>query len=200
MIFVIVLGASRARGLSTFIDDIAPLNCPKGNSTFVVDKNCKENIEEFLSPQNMFSPENNTFIKPTNTNQTYHIPVQSKTNLKKKSNENVNLKTNDTPPCVQDPESEVHSTSRMTRTMKRKLQDENPINEVHEKKANVKHVPLEIQVSTPIKPVDNLIQTHQLREKKAEQIKETHLRSKADQKYLYFVKLLLICFLLLKYL
>lgn len=190
MIFVIVLGSSRARGLSTFIDDLAPLNCPKANSTFVVNKNGQGNVEAFLSPQNMFSPENITFIKPTNTNQTFDIPVQSKTNLKKKSSENVNLKTKDSPQCVQTPESEEHDiSSRMTRTMKRKL-DGNSINEVYEKNVNVVHVPLEKQVSTPIRPLDNILLTHQIREKKAEQIKDTHLRLKADQKYLYFVKLL----------
>lgn len=42
---------------------------PKVNSTFVVDKKLKENIEECLSPE-MFSPENGI---STNQNKTYNL-------------------------------------------------------------------------------------------------------------------------------
>lgn len=69
--------------------DIAPLDCPKANSTFVVGKN----IDEFSIPD-MFSPENKnlTFIVPPNSDKTKHpeenIDLISKTcstSLKNKS-------------------------------------------------------------------------------------------------------------------
>lgn len=69
------LGASRARALSTFLD-IPPIECPKANSTFVVDKKFMENIEECLSPQ-MFSPEIETGKKQANPNETYNMPIKT---------------------------------------------------------------------------------------------------------------------------
>lgn len=70
----------------------------------------------------------------------------------------------------------------MTRTMKRKLQEENNIDA---KKTNVLYVPLEKQISTPGKSLEDLqSQTpHQIRENEAEKRKELHLKSKADQRY-----------------
>lgn len=75
MCFILFLGASRARALSTFMD-ISPIDCPKANSTFVVDKKCLEDLEECLSPQ-MFSPEIKTSKKPANPNETYNMPMKS---------------------------------------------------------------------------------------------------------------------------
>jgi hypothetical protein len=70
--------------------------------------------------------------------------------------------------------------THLTRTMKRKLQEENPNGA---KKSNVKHVPLEQIVSTPLKTLDCLSQTpHQIRENEAEKRKEIFLKSKADQR------------------
>ncbi|XP_025207670.1 inner centromere protein-like [Melanaphis sacchari] len=73
------------------------------------------------------------------------------------------------------------SSTHMTRTMKRKLQEENNIDA---KKTNVVYVPLEKQTATPVKPLeDNLSQTpHQIRENEAEKRKELYLKSKADQR------------------
>lgn len=118
MIIVIVLGASRARALSSFMDDLIPLNCPKANSTFVVDKKGMGSIEEILSPQNMFSPENKTYIKSQVDNQTYNMPIQSKTILNKNSDENVNLKTEDSPHDVKNSNTVVHK--RTTRSSSKK--------------------------------------------------------------------------------
>lgn len=67
----------------------------------------------------------------------------------------------------------------MTRTMKRKLQEENNIDA---KKINV--VPLEKQISTPLKPPNDVLTPHQVRENEAEKRKELYLKAKADQKYL----------------
>ncbi|CAH1709420.1 unnamed protein product [Aphis gossypii] len=76
---------------------------------------------------------------------------------------------------------EEKSSAHMTRTMKRKLQEENNIDA---KKTNVLYVPLEKQISTPVKPVeDHLSQTpHQIRENEAEKRKELYLKTKADQR------------------
>lgn len=72
----------------------------------------------------------------------------------------------------------------MTRTTKRKLQEENYIGS---KKTNVIHVPLEHQLSTPLKPLDDLLPTpHQVRENNAEKRKELYLKAKANQKYLLY--------------
>lgn len=70
----------------------------------------------------------------------------------------------------------------MTRTMKRKLQEENNIDA---KKPNVLYVPLEKQISTPGKSLEDIqAQTpHQIRENEAEKRKELYLKSKADQRY-----------------
>jgi len=69
----------------------------------------------------------------------------------------------------------------MTRTLKRKIQNENQINA---KKTNVVHVLLEKKISTPVKPLEDLAGIHQARENNAEKRKELYLKSKADQKYL----------------
>lgn len=69
-----VLGASRARAISSAVD-IAPIYCPKANSTFVVDKRFTDNIEECLSPD-IFS-DNGVNIKPNNLNATYNMPIKS---------------------------------------------------------------------------------------------------------------------------
>lgn len=71
--------------------DITPIDFPKANSTFVVNKKTMNNIEECLSPQ-MFSIENGLNIKPINPNETYNKPTLSTTmNIPKK------LDKNDTP-------------------------------------------------------------------------------------------------------
>lgn len=67
------LGASRARAFSSDVD-IAPINFPKANSTFVVDKKFKGNIEDCLSPE-MFSPNNDA--KPNNLDATHNVPTKS---------------------------------------------------------------------------------------------------------------------------
>lgn len=68
----------------------------------------------------------------------------------------------------------------LTRTMKRKLQEENPNGA---KKPNVNQVPLEQKVSTPLKTLESVSQTpHQIRENEAEKRKEMYLKSKADQR------------------
>lgn len=70
----------------------------------------------------------------------------------------------------------------MTRTMKRKLLEEN---QTEAKKTNVIHVPLEKQESIPLKPLEEIISTpHLIRENEAEKRKERYLKSKANQKYL----------------
>lgn len=75
---------------------------------------------------------------------------------------------------------EKQQSQTMTRTKKRKLQEENQI----VKKTNVIHVPLEQQISTPLKPIEDVSQTpHQVRENEAEKRKELYLKSKADQRY-----------------
>lgn len=69
----------------------------------------------------------------------------------------------------------------MTRTMKRKLQEENHI---ESKKTNLAY--LEKQVSTtPLKPPVNVLTTHQVRENEAGKRKELYLKAKANQKYLF---------------
>lgn len=78
---------------------------------------------------------------------------------------------------------EEKSSLHMTRTMKRKLQEDNNIDA---KKTNVLHVPLEKQIFTPKKPLKDILSPtpHQVRENEAEKRKELHLKSKADQRYL----------------
>ncbi|VVC29157.1 Hypothetical protein CINCED_3A004368 [Cinara cedri] len=202
--------ASRARAISTFIEDSNPFNGPKANSTFVIPKKDMGNVEEFLSPHNMFSPEKDSNIKPTNANHTYNIKIQSKTNLKKKSDKTVDLITEDSSsksgvPKVstrtdskknsvapekidkqreklEDIDVNIKEQSPQTRTKKRKLQEENQMAEICVKKANVIHVPLEIQTSTPNKPLDVPQTPHQIRENEAEKRKELYLKSKADKK------------------
>jgi len=84
---------------------------------------------------------------------------------------------------LEDIDVNIEEKSHMTRTMKRKLQEENNIDA---KKTNVLYVPLEKQISTPGKSLEDLqAQTpHQIRENEAEKRKELYLKSKADQKYL----------------
>lgn len=57
--------------------DIAPLDLPKANSTFVVDKKFMDNIDKSLSPQ-MFPFENEISKKPIKPNETYKMPTTSK--------------------------------------------------------------------------------------------------------------------------
>lgn len=80
---------------------------------------------------------------------------------------------------------EGQSTQHMTRTMKRKIVEENQIDA---KKPNVMRVPLEKQISTPLKPLDDLalLTPHQIRENEAEKRKELYLKSKSDKRYLHF--------------
>lgn len=201
--------ASRARALSTFMD-IAPIDFPKANSTFVVDKKCMELIDECISPQ-MFSVENEPNLKPVNPNETYNKPTSSTTmniakkfdkivdiipekspvhgknnvsikqiSSKKKSSEEHQIKNKQREKLEDiDVNIEDHSLQHMTRTMKRKLQEEN---QIAAKKTNVVHVPLE-KILTPFKPIEDVLQTpHQIRENEAEKRKELYLKSKADQK------------------
>jgi len=83
-----VLGASRARALSTFMD-IAPIDCPKANSTFVVDKKLMLNVDECLSPE-MFSPVKAINEKSTNPNTTYNKPTNS-VNTAKNSSKKIDI-------------------------------------------------------------------------------------------------------------
>ncbi|XP_029343527.1 inner centromere protein isoform X1 [Acyrthosiphon pisum] len=204
--------ASRARALSTFMD-IAPIACPTANSTFVVDKKNMRNVEEPVSP-GMFSPDIGTHIKETNANKTYDLTKRlSARNQTKKLGIIIDLpeespisaeNTNSTQPetlikltsknkslesqiknkrreKLEDIDVNIAEKSHMTRTMKRKLQEENNIDA---KKTNVLYVPLEKQISTPGKSLEDLqSQTpHQIRENEAEKRKELHLKSKADQR------------------
>lgn len=73
---------------------------------------------------------------------------------------------------------EGQATQHMTRTMKRKILDENQIGA---KKTNAVRVPLE-QISTPLKPSDDLLTPRQVRENEAEKRKELYLKTKADKK------------------
>lgn len=87
---------------------------------------------------------------------------------------------------LEDIQVNIEEPSRhVTRTMKRKLQEDN---QVDAKKTNVVHVLLEKQISTPLKPIDDLLQQtpHQIRENEAEKRKEIYLKNKADQKYFNF--------------
>lgn len=68
----------------------------------------------------------------------------------------------------------------MTRTKRRKLQEENQIDT---KKTTVVHVLLEKQISTSVKPLEDPIK-RQVREQLAVKRKEIHLKCKVDQKYL----------------
>jgi len=61
------------RGLSSTLMDITSIDCPKANSTFVVDKKVLENMEKCLSPE-IFPRENETYIKSINPNKTYNMP------------------------------------------------------------------------------------------------------------------------------
>lgn len=81
---------------------------------------------------------------------------------------------------------EEQQSQHMTRTMKRKLQEES---QIVAKKTNVIRVPLEKQISTPLKPSEDVVlQTpHQIRENEAEKRKELFLKSKADQRYLIII-------------
>ncbi|XP_022169640.1 inner centromere protein-like [Myzus persicae] len=202
--------ASRARALSTFMD-IAPIACPTANSTFVVDKKMMRNVEEPVSP-GMFSPDIGTHIKETNANKTYDLtkrlsaknptkklgiiidlpeesPISTenstqpktliKSNPKKKSLESQTK--NKRREKLEDIDVNIEEKSHMTRTMKRKLQEENNIDA---KKPNVLYVPLEKQISTPGKSLEDIqAQTpHQIRENEAEKRKELYLKSKADQR------------------
>lgn len=68
---MIVLGASRARTLSTLI------NSPIANSTFVVDKKVIGNIDPCVSPQMFPSEHEITYIKPAQPNTTYNKSSKS---------------------------------------------------------------------------------------------------------------------------
>lgn len=234
IIIKFLLGASRARALSTFMD-ITHIDFPKANSTFVVNKKNMDNIDECLSPQ-MFSIENGLNVKPVNPNETYNKSTSSTTmNIPKKLDKN-NIIPEKSPVLIKNNllitkssskekryyslinikclghhyfniglfytiySSEEHqiknkrekledidvnienlTSQHITRTMKRKLQEEN---QIAAKKTNVVHVPLE-KISTPFKPIEDVLQTpHQIRENEAEKRKELYLKSKADQKYI----------------
>lgn len=84
---------------------------PKGNSTFVVDNKSVKNIDECLSPQ-MFSPENMTYIMPSNPNQTYDMPTKSTTvNVTKCMGKNLNIIPEDSPISEKDSNSVTHKSS-----------------------------------------------------------------------------------------
>lgn len=87
---MLFLGESRARALSTFMN-ASFIDCPKANSTFIVNKKCMGNAEECLSPL-MFSPEktNKTYIiKSTSSDKSYGIASTTETNATKKLNKNI---------------------------------------------------------------------------------------------------------------
>lgn len=87
---------------------------------------------------------------------------------------------------LEDIQVNIEEPSRhLTRTLKRKLKEDNKIDA---KKTNVVHVLLEKQISTPLKPIEDLFQQtpHQIRENEAEKRKELYLKTKADQKYFNF--------------
>lgn len=75
------------------LEDIVPIDNPKANSTFVVNKKLIENIEECLSPD-IFPLGNETYIKPKNPNKTYDMPL---TRASKKLDKNVNLIPEESP-------------------------------------------------------------------------------------------------------
>lgn len=113
------LGASRARALSTFMD-VSSIDCPKANSTFVVKKNCLENVEECLSPQ-MFSPvkSNETYIKPNNSDKTNSMASTSKTNVTKKLSKNINLLPEEPSPIKSNSNITTNKSSTKATTKKK---------------------------------------------------------------------------------
>lgn len=217
--------------------DITPIDFPKANSTFVVNKKIMDNIDECEKSPQMFSIENGLNIKPVNPNETYNKPTSSTTmNVPKKFDRN-NIIPETSPvlgknnlsttklgsknkryysfvylKCLEhnyfnigliyvicsneehqiknkkreklediDVNIENQSLQHITRTMKRKFQEEN---QIAAKKTNVLHVPLE-KILTPLKPIEDVLLTpHQIRENEAEKRKELYLKSKADQKYI----------------
>lgn len=92
-----------------------------------------------------------------------------RTNKRREKLEDIDVNNIEEPPA-----------QHLTRTMKRKLQEENLIGA---KKTNVNQVPLEQKISTPLKSMECVLQTpHQIRENEAEKRKEMYLKSKADQR------------------
>lgn len=68
--------------------------------------------------------------------------------------------------------------------MIKKLQERK---QIEAKKKNVNEVLLEKQISTPLKPIEEIALTpHHIRENEAEKRKQLFLKSKADQKYIFF--------------
>jgi len=194
--------ASRARALSSLVD-ITSIDGPKANSTFVVDKKLIKNNEDCSSPD-ILAIHSETYVKPNNANETYLlsknaskmldgninlIPVESpnvknnsvasaeKATIKKKS-ENSPLK-NKRREKLEDIDVNISEQPQlMTRTMKRKLQEEN---QSDAKKTNVVHVLLEKQISTPKKPQEDPVKLYQTREQFAIKRKEIHIKSKVEQ-------------------
>lgn len=135
-------------------------------------KNSTKKLEKIID----LSEESPIKVKNSNSTQPQAL---IKFNSKKKSFES-QIK-NKRREKLEDIDVNIEEKSHMTRTMKRKLQEDNNIDA---KKTNVLHVPLEKQTSTPIKPLEDLVlQTpHQVRENEAEKRKELYLKSKADQR------------------
>lgn len=91
--------------------DVGPLDCPKANSTFVVDKKLMEGVEECLSPE-MFSPIKKS-IEQQNPNTTYDVSNKSKRlKGKKDSGQNMNLIPEETAICEKISKAAQKSSSK----------------------------------------------------------------------------------------
>ncbi|XP_050438719.1 inner centromere protein A isoform X1 [Adelges cooleyi] len=176
---------------TTLSDDITPHGHPIGNSTVIGNKpSISDNLVEFISPP-LFSPENidKTYIKIQTCDKTYAIPANKEFgNILDKSVDVENVSTSNTAmkkdgkliqtnhrkrEKLEDIDINVDEqvSQHVTRTKKRKIDEDN----------EVLRVPLEKQISTPLKPVETLT-PHQIRENGAEKRKELYLKHKADQK------------------
>ncbi|XP_050423080.1 inner centromere protein A-like isoform X2 [Adelges cooleyi] len=199
--------ASRARAISTLMD-ITTMDFPKANSTFVASKKCNDNIEECLSPQ-LFSPENQneTYIKPSNPNETYKLTnensnttttkeikqttkkksaVSKKKSSKKRSSSDsaINVEsisesnqTSSSKEKSEDNNSNVEETTSLHMTRTKKRK----IEKEEQNTVNVIRVPLEKQVTLLAKPIEVAQPTIHDKVNEAEKRKEKYLKSKADQ-------------------
>ncbi|XP_050538926.1 inner centromere protein-like [Daktulosphaira vitifoliae] len=193
--------ASRARALSTLMD-ITQIDCPRANSTFAEIKKFSNNDEllspQLFSPEE----KNKTYLKKVNPNETYKltdsddikqsiiIKKDNDCNMSKKSNKSskqaefnsinstsenkhkLSKNENKREKVDNTDSKEEESSLHMTRTKKRKLEEEKQNN------SNIIRVPLEKQVSNFLKPTDVIFKN---KGNEAEKRKEMYLKSKADQ-------------------
>ncbi|XP_050438721.1 inner centromere protein isoform X2 [Adelges cooleyi] len=144
---------------TTLSDDITPHGHPIGNSTVIGNKpSISDNLVEFISPP-LFSPENIENVSTSNTAMKKDGKLIQTNHRKREKLEDIDINVDE------------QVSQHVTRTKKRKIDEDN----------EVLRVPLEKQISTPLKPVETLT-PHQIRENGAEKRKELYLKHKADQK------------------